>query len=73
MPKITPWEDKEDWYVRAERGESVAKMARESRKDPRTLQRGIDDVQHKPRVIDPEEIHTVSRVVGKGASGNIDR
>jgi hypothetical protein len=45
MPKITPWEDKEAWYVRAERGESVAKMARESRKDPRTLQRGIDDVR----------------------------
>ena len=45
MPKITPWEDKEAWHVRAERGESVAKMARESRKDPRTLQRGIDDVR----------------------------
>ena len=45
MPKITPWEDKEAWCARSERGESVSMMAREYKKDPRTLQRGIDDVR----------------------------
>ncbi|MCH7665599.1 MAG: hypothetical protein IH936_06710 [Acidobacteria bacterium] len=45
MPKITPWEDKERWYSRSEQGETVATMAREYQKDPRTVQRGIDDVR----------------------------
>ena len=45
MPKITPWKDKETWYTRVEGGESVATLAREFQKDPRTLQRGIDEVR----------------------------
>ena len=45
MPKITSWKEKETWYARAEQGESVSTMAREYKKDPRTLQRGIDDIR----------------------------
>ena len=44
MPKTVPWEDKEQWFKRYESGESVAKLSGESGKDPRTVQRGIDEV-----------------------------
>ena len=44
MPKIIPRKEKERWYERFGLGDSVAKLARESHKDPRTVQRGIDEV-----------------------------
>ena len=44
MPKTVPWKDKEQWFKRYESGESVAKLSGESGKDPRTVQRGIEDV-----------------------------
>ena len=44
MPATVPWKDKEQWFKRYESGESVAKLSGESRKDPRTVQRGIDEV-----------------------------
>lgn len=44
MPKTVPWKDKEQWFKRFEGGESVAKLSGESSKDPRTVQRGIDEV-----------------------------
>ena len=45
MPKTVPWKDKEQWFKRYESGESVAKLSGESSKDPRTVQRGIDEVR----------------------------
>jgi len=44
MPKTVPWKDKEQWFKRYEGGESVAKLSGESSKDPRTVQRGIEEV-----------------------------
>ena len=44
MPKTVPWKDKEQWFKRFEGGESVAKLSGESSKDPRTVQRGIEEV-----------------------------
>ena len=44
MPKTVPWKDKEQWFKRYEGGESVAKLTKESSKDPRTVQRGIEEV-----------------------------
>ena len=55
MPKITSWKDKEAWYARAEQGESVSTMAREYKKDPRTLQRGIDDIRRHRAVQEARE------------------
>ena len=45
MPATVPWKDKEQWFKRYEGGESVAKLSGESSKDPRTVQRGIDEVR----------------------------
>ena len=44
MPKIVPWTDKERWYERYGLGDSVARLSKESHKDPRTVQHGIDEV-----------------------------
>ncbi|MCZ6488935.1 MAG: hypothetical protein O7A06_00195, partial [Acidobacteria bacterium] len=55
MPKNIPWEQKEGWCGRFERGDSVAMMAREYRKDPRTVQRGIDDVRRHRATKDARE------------------
>jgi hypothetical protein len=44
MPKTVPWKDKEQWFKAYESGESVAKLSKESNKDPRTVQRGIEEV-----------------------------
>jgi hypothetical protein len=44
MPRIIPRKEKERWYERFGLGDSVAKLARASHKDPRTVQRGIDEV-----------------------------
>ena len=55
MPKNIPWEQKERWCGRFERGDSVAMMAREYRKDPRTVQRGIDDVRRHRATKDARE------------------
>ena len=44
MPATVPWKDKEQWFKRYEDGESVAKLAKESHKDRRTIQHGIDEV-----------------------------
>jgi len=44
MPKVVPWKDKERWYERYGLGDSVARLSQESHKDPRTVQRGIDEV-----------------------------
>ena len=44
MPKTVPWKDKEQWFKRYESGESVAKLSGEFGKDPRKVQRGIEDV-----------------------------
>ena len=48
MPRKVPWEVKERWYEAAERGTTVASLANDSKKDPRTVQRGVDEVrQHR--------------------------
>ena len=44
MPKTVPWKDKEQWFKRFEGGESVAELSKESHKDARTIQRGIEEV-----------------------------
>ena len=45
MPKTTPRNQKESWYERFEQGHSIARLARDHKKDPRTIQRAIEDIR----------------------------
>lgn len=44
MPRIVPFEQKEAWYEEHQRGATVGRLARTYKKDPRTIQRGIEEV-----------------------------
>jgi hypothetical protein len=45
MPKITPRNQKEAWYEKFEQGHSIARLARDHKKDPRTIQRAIEEIR----------------------------
>jgi hypothetical protein len=44
MPRNVPYEQKEAWYEEHQRGATVGRLARTHKKDPRTIQRGIEEV-----------------------------
>lgn len=47
MPKLTPWATKRQWYQRHRQGDGIAQIARESKKDPRTVDRAIREVRQQ--------------------------
>ncbi len=47
MPRVIPYERKERWFEEFEKGSSVAKLANYHKKDPRTIQRGIEEVRNR--------------------------
>ena len=47
MPKLTPWATKRQWYQRHQEGAGTAQIARESKKDPRTVDRAIREVRQQ--------------------------
>lgn len=44
MPRVVPYEQKEVWYEEHQRGATVGRLARTYKKDPRTIQHGIEEV-----------------------------
>ena len=47
MPRVVPYDQKEKWFEESEKGSSVAKLANFHKKDPRTIQRGIEEVRNR--------------------------
>ena len=47
MPRVVPYVKKERWFEEFGTGESVAKIANRDKKDPRTVQRGIEEVRNR--------------------------
>ncbi len=47
MPRVVPFEQKENWFEESEKGSSVAKLANFHKRDPRTIQRGIEEVRNR--------------------------
>ena len=47
MPRVVPYDQKERWFEESEKGSSVAKLANFHKRDPRTIQRGIEEVRNR--------------------------
>lgn len=47
MPRVVPYDQKEKWFEESEKGSSVAKLANFHKRDPRTIQRGIEEVRNR--------------------------
>ncbi len=47
MPRVVPYDQKEKWFEESEKGSSVAKLANYHKRDPRTIQRGIEEVRNR--------------------------
>ena len=45
MPRTTPFVAKQQWLAEFEAGETVAQLARKHKRDPRTIERGIETAQ----------------------------
>ena len=47
MPRKVPFEQKQMWFEKFESGKTVARLASDHKKDPRTIQRGIEEARHR--------------------------
>ena len=48
MPRKVPWETKEKWLDAVENGKTIAKLANDSKRDKRTVQKAVEEVrQHR--------------------------
>ena len=52
MPRVVPFEEKEAWFEAHQRGDTISGLARAHKKDPRTIQGGIEEVGQRRIGID---------------------
>ena len=47
MPRVIPFPQKQQWLQQFEDGATVARLANDQKKDPRTIQKGIEEARHR--------------------------
>lgn len=67
MPKLTPRTTKEAWHEKHLEGKSIARIARESKKDPRTVDKAIQEITQQRTIAASRE-----RLLNEGLSHHIN-
>ena len=50
MPRVIPYIQKEEWFEEFEKGKTVSRLATQYKRDPRTIERGIEEVRQLRQV-----------------------